>query len=682
MEKPLKFLFLAEFAAELECFLAYCKRENMDVSEFLIVSLQPEVKVFCKKRGLKHTDTMPFFDNDSHRGALIRSHELSTLIFNNLSFRFESSVNQLFMDTFLYYSRFYLNNFLWILEVMKGIKSKYGEAGIYVFKRDISLENCASKIDPFLSERDQFISSLVEKFCRQNLLKVKIVEENQSSVYESDKKERQRTVDILRKFSQRLYKRKLLRLSHFKTVFITTPFYNLDRLCKDIQTRFGNIIAVTNRPGAISTSGYIKLCLKELVGLLWKQVDHRDLMQIPVGLFHNDDKETSHRVLIDLKECFGKFARKFHSEFIYENCSLWDEFNQKVETDLLASLAELFEVAAAQKVFLGHLNPNLLISCVSLGEYQSWAQKAHSLEIPALVVPQKMLVAPTDTYAQVEEYYIGRAQVTESYKNVSSQSPLVTEYLKWAGYEGSILETGNLILSRITSEKRQESRYAFFEEIGVAKRIIVWAPSMKTRRSRRFYVLETWDELLSAMEDVFDIVAQMEDVHLIFRIHPSEAVTKQEIHSLFSIPENVTINDEGSFDDILSLADLLLSFSSTSIQESLMNYIPVILYDKWKRYNHLDAYKVKGGKPRSLSSVYYVNDKKSLRVSIEWILDKLTKDKIPRDVFRGFAFGEGKNENFFNYVGRCLKQKKKRNTARLKREKAYPFQPDTKIRNG
>lgn len=643
----MKKVFITEFAKELNEFREYCNKSGIDSSKILVVALEPQVKVACKEKGMDYVDTLPFFYTVSHKRVLTKSHELTTLISENLSFDVTPSVNKVFMDTFIFYSRFYINNYLWIIEVMKGIKQAYEEIEVFVFKREVTGKNITfpSMLNPYLSKQDRFVGSLVEKYCRENGLKTNVIKEEETGTAAGDRKTVPGVLEnLLKGTARKLYKKKLNRLSRFPVVFVTAPSYNLDRVCGDIQAAFPNVLAVTDLQGTISTRGYLKLCLKQLKeGLLGRDMAEQ-LIKVPVHLFKPGQGKAGGG-LRKVKEAYKTFAANHLSQFIYENCSLWEEFNQKVETDLLPATAGLLDTAQSQRTFLEYLKPKLVISPVSTGEYQSWAEVSHSLSIPALVIPQKTLVKPSNPFAKIEERYIGRAQVTDIFDNAAAQSPLVKEYLKWSGYKGNIIESGNLIFARHGSGERKARR-----------KVIVWAPSMKTRKSRRFYVLESIDELTSAMEDVFAVVSRIKDVHLVFRIHPGDAITKEEIYSLLPVPANVSVSDTGVFEDVLALADLLISFSSTAAQEALINHIPILLYDKWKRYNHLDAVGIKNGTPAKVAAAYYIDEKEHLASSIKWILEEHTKKEVPPDIFKEYAFlaNEKKFDNFLNFVEQCI----------------------------
>ena len=67
---------------------------------------------------------------------------------------------------------------------------------------------------------------------------------------------------------------------------------------------------------------------------------------------------------------------------------------------------------------------------------------------------------------------------------------------------------------------------------------------------------------------------------------------------------------------LLSETSLTISFSSSVIEDSLYNYNPVILLDRWKRYKHCEA-EIKPNLKNK--SVYYINNDKNLLKCINTI---------------------------------------------------------------
>jgi hypothetical protein len=649
-------IFLAEIARELTGFLEHCARTGLNPSDFTIVSLEPEVKVLCREKGLTDVDTLSFFNTRSHQRVLGKSDELTTLIHDNLSIDVEKDVETVFIDSFIFYSRFYINNFLWIIEVLKGIHEKYGQFNAFVYSREAKTGDGGLRTNPYMIKRDQFVASLTAKFCRQYELPVHVIEEENVPVMETETKNDRMIHHLVKSLARMVFKLKLKKFSRFNTVFTTVPSYNLDRVCSDIRAQFPGTLAVTDLQGAISSKGYFRLFVKELLKLVTGKAIDRGLTSVPVRLFNMGGDSIRAGGLVKIKDGYNTFASQYRGAFEYGGCSFWEEFNRKVEADLLDTLAGIYEAAEGQRYFLHYLKPKLVLSPVSTAESQGWARVSGSMGIPSLVVPQKTLLVPSKEFARIEERYIGRAQVTETFENAAAQSPLVTKYLEWSGYKGNTIETGNLIFARLNPQKRLEIRDAFLKEIAAppGTQIIVWAPSMKTRRSRRFYVLESIDELTSAMEDVFDVVSRMENVHLVFRIHPGDAITKDEIYKLLPVPSNISVSDSGSFESVLAAADLLLSFSSTAVQEALINYIPILLYDKWNRYNHLDAPVVEADGPTGIAAAYYVHKKEHLAGCTRWILDQHSSKDIPVEIFNDYVFIDDRLPHFFRFVEACF----------------------------
>ena len=60
---------------------------------------------------------------------------------------------------------------------------------------------------------------------------------------------------------------------------------------------------------------------------------------------------------------------------------------------------------------------------------------------------------------------------------------------------------------------------------------------------------------------------------------------------LFQISSNNIKISNHTFSENLKKTSILISFSSTALEEALLSNVPVIIYDKWNRYNHLNKFK-------------------------------------------------------------------------------------------
>lgn len=634
MNNTLK-LLLVEFEDEVHTFRRYCQKKHLDLASFTIVALQPKVRLCIKNQepGLPCVDTLAYFDNDSHKRALEKSHELAQSLAESVSFE-DSYIPQTLKDTFIYYARFYINNYLRLLEILRGIGDAHEGKGLEIFAVNTESTGWGSA---FLTEKDRFLCQLTRNFCMVHNISFTAIPGNEGASEPRDT-DMPEVPGMLRKLAVLLLRNKLRRLSVEPVVFLSALSYNLDRLINGLRKRFPQLRAVTAVDTPMDFGGLLKFCLKEI--LLFGAKSTSGIIPIPIAL------------LIPGALGEGTFNVNFEGEktlFTHQGCSIYGIFKNRVERGLIKHLHKLEDLAVVQRGILEYLTPDVVISPVSIDSYMSWAESAKALGIPTLIIPQKGLVAPGEELPRLEQHYIGRAQVTEVFSHAAAQTPFVGDYLKWAEYKGEVLETGNLIFSRLNPKATRQ---------GIAvpdgKHIIVYAPSMKSRKAHRFYVLETLDELMSSIEDVVNAVAALPDAHLVMRIHPGEPVTRKEIEGLMDLPENVTISDSGSFEDVLSAAALTISFSSTSIQESLINGVPVVLYDKWKRYNHLKAPEFKEGQLTPMSSSYYINETERLRPAVRWILDNHTEAENEVQLFYDCIFPARYRENFAVFIKQCL----------------------------
>ncbi|MGE5340265.1 MAG: hypothetical protein ACM3SY_02180 [Candidatus Omnitrophota bacterium] len=643
-------LVLIEFPDEVETFLDYCQKNALDPASFLLIALQPSVTVSCKEKNLSSIDTLSFFTNESHVRAVRESHRMTRVIKEKLEFPGDLSLKNTLLDTFIYYSRFYINNYLRILEIMIGIKQRYPSAVVYAVRKHREPDPdpwMRWGQEPFLSKRDRLVAPMVEVFCKHHGMAYVEIPAEASKPASKPSKLKNIFKTFMKPIARVLVTRKLRKLSETGVALFAAPSYNLTRVCHDIRWRFPHVMGAFITQQNLTFLGYIKVCFKRM---------KKTSASIPLSLFDPGPKRKTRATLDRLKESYQHFMSQWGNTFVYENCPFIETWNRNVTNDLLMYLYYLCRLARGQQTILENLKPGIVISPVATAFFQSWGELARKSAIPAIVIPQKGLLVPRNEYAKIEEYHIGRAQVTDDFDHAAAQSPLTAGYMKWAGYKGKIMETANLIFSRVDITTREKKRITLFPHIPFEKKIIVYAPSMKSRKSCRFYVLETLDELLASLRDVMHAVAKIPDTHLVVRIHPGEPITPKEIETLLDLPPNVTISNKGTFEDTLSAADLVVSFSSTIIQESLLNGIPVALYDKWKRYNHLDAPHVHDITPDTISAAYYIDDPQYLHSAMRWIIDQHENGNHLGTVFKDYVFPSRYTELFYDYIKECCQK--------------------------
>ena len=114
------------------------------------------------------------------------------------------------------------------------------------------------------------------------------------------------------------------------------------------------------------------------------------------------------------------------------------------------------------------------------------------------------------------------------------------------------------------------------------------------------------------------------------------------------------INRTGPFIDVLAATDILISYSSTTIDEALLNGIPVLLYDRWNRYNHFQTGIFENSESGDILPVCYVNNAEKLEQALNFMLEKKMMAK-PGDMdFHRYKYTVDYSEDFFRFIGETL----------------------------
>jgi hypothetical protein len=98
------------------------------------------------------------------------------------------------------------------------------------------------------------------------------------------------------------------------------------------------------------------------------------------------------------------------------------------------------------------------------------------------------------------------------------------------------------------------------------------------------------------------------------------------------------ISVDEPFLDVLGLTDLLVSFSSTTIEEALQNQVPVLLYGGEGRYQHIAAFDVVPGRKVEARAVYSIRSANGLADGLSSIIDVNGPAPLPEDMFHQYVY--------------------------------------------
>ncbi|MFC1646298.1 hypothetical protein ACFL2Y_03865, partial [Candidatus Omnitrophota bacterium] len=212
--------------------------------------------------------------------------------------------------------------------------------------------------------------------------------------------------------------------------------------------------------------------------------------------------------------------------------------------------------------------------------------------------------------------------------------------------------TGPLIFANTINSSSRITRENF--KINNDDIAILHAVVMKSRYGTRYYFIETMDEYISGLTDIMNYLRDKNNFKLILRLHPGCEITNDELLSLLPKNDNCIINRTGSFESVLSIADLVISYSSTCIDEAILNNIPVLLYDKWNRYNHFKTEVYSRTDSKDIFPVCYCNDSKKIGNAIEYMVKKCGSTKIEAINMSRYKYSQDYSENFYKFVNEAL----------------------------
>ena len=170
----------------------------------------------------------------------------------------------------------------------------------------------------------------------------------------------------------------------------------------------------------------------------------------------------------------------------------------------------------------------------------------------------------------------------------------------------------------------------------------MYAVTNKNFFNIQFYGVEQYYEFFSNL--VFlNSISDKNKLEILVQIHPNYHYLKNDLVNTF---KNLTFSTD-NIDKNLKKSYVTISFSSTTIEDSLFNKVPVILFDRWKRYLHF-----KPNKSNKKDVLYYINNKQDL-VNKIYDLKKMKEHDFNQYIFQGKS-----NQNISNVFNKILKLEK------------------------
>lgn len=583
--------------------------------DVLFIGMNPGIRALLKRKGLEVVDTSDYFTTASHIEALKKSDALVKWLEANAGFIDPGmGVSLAYRDFFIYWIRFTIHCCIWTIEVASNAIDMHGAEKVCAYLPD---KKFVASL--YIEPAEGYFGCIIRDVARSK----KITFENLSGGINRAGLSQRRTANyalslirfILQSVKFRIWEifvRVKNLFSKRRPVLFTTKFYNLDKLAQKFGKAHSGRRSEILRGPVIFTFGLSNTVIRLFAGRYSKKI-------------------------ISQKKMFGELEERIAEEkglFAHRGVSFADIISGKIRDNLGDHIMGLMLWTVKLSHFVDSSDATAFVSNGIRADDVILAELCAKKGVPAVLVSHGSHVRPKNESEMIEWGEHGRALLRAPFSYIALQTPVAEGYLDVFKTNGKVLKTGPLIWGKPVERRKSEVR------------VVMHAGTAKPANSLRPFVYETPDEYIRDIKELAGAVEKIPATVLLVRFRPSQEMSAKDLSAFVPFSDKVILNTEGTFADVLGTADLLVSFSSTTIEEALQNRIPVLLYGGGGRYQHTPGYELKPGQPVLRSAVYHVTEAKDLEYAISRILElKIEGESKDRNLFDGYIYNEGVREH-------------------------------------
>ncbi|MBM3251193.1 MAG: hypothetical protein FJZ11_00225 [Candidatus Omnitrophica bacterium] len=577
----------------------------------LFIAMNPRTNSYLMKKELPCLNTLSFFNNESHIKAL----EKSRVIVGWLEEKYKlvdikDNIGIGYRDSLIYFSRFACHYCIWAIEIILNAIDTYNPK---VICASVSYKTKTPSL--FVEYPEKYLGHIVNLIAHQRKIDFEDIAE------EVNKKSAPafilRAINCLKLSAKFVLKhiwfelwQGLIILTNQliknSPVIFTTKFYQMDKLAAQFKKEHPD---------------------KRLY-----------FLQGPIMAFSKNvrvQKKLFMRLVAAIKE--------ESSFFSYRDILFADILADKIEDNIADYIIGLMLWSKKLNRMIDLIRPALVVSAGNRADDVILAELCKQKNIPAILISHGSHVFPKNEYETIEWGEHGRFLMRAPFSFIASQSPLVEGFLGAFPSSDKIIKTGPLIWGRPVNFDKSKSLLKGMsggrQKLGKL-RVLLHAGTSKASKHLRFLVYETPEEYIQAISDLANAVIKIPDAILIIKFRPTSEISIEDLKTYIPFSDKVILSTEESFADILGITDLLVSFSSTTIEEALQNKIPVLLYGGGGRYQHIPACGISANTPLRKSTLYHVKRAQDLECAIKEIFS-LNIDRFnDGDLFKPYIYPE------------------------------------------
>ena len=613
--------------------------ENVELANIKakFVAMQPCAQALLKQKNKEYTNTLPFFGKEGHKSVLNKSAEIIDKLRNEFIIKDKHGIHATYEIDFFAQLRFHLHYWLVHLYIIDQAIAHYNPSS--VISSSLNPSKSFNLGVHGISNNDKLLADVVSAYCISHNINHKVV-------HTSDKVRFNSRVKLKSFIGLCVFETMLFLYKHlisFKVLFVSpNDSYNMTEVISRAQSRFEH-------------STWVQLFFHKLP---YKDL-FKELIQRRVWTFFTLSSAFSVRKSSIHKDLNVKIQRISDimitnpDVFEYSGVNLAPCLSRYIKDGLCWEMLKLeSQVDSLSRVLDVH-KPKFVFSASSSGVTYALGELCSKKNIPSMLISHGSHVPHKNVYAKAEWNEHAKLLINTHYQYVALQTPWAKRFIDDIQNLRSIpVVTGPSIFTGDRVKEHCSSREKLLPE-HKNKTIIIHAGTPKSPASMRPWVYETIDEYVLNINHLIQTVEKLDNFYIIVRFRPSWTLTLSSFRELLVPSDCYGIYEDGAFLDYLLLSDLLVSYSSTTIEEALQYRIPVLQFDPDDKYCHIPSSQVIRKNSKNLiSSSYFNGNINDLGYTLEWIRSNHLHNKnLPKNIWNKHIFSSVENIEWIDKIG-------------------------------
>ena len=577
--------------------------KNKKQQDFIILAISPSAQTKLLELNIPFTKSTSFFSKEDHIRVVEKGSKIIDLLEKNFELEDFYGLKHAYKSEFLSIFNFYFLNYSLSILILINNAFKELKPKNIILPPKIKIDD----IENHVTSETSLLGNLGELYFLNHKINLTFLKNNKKSL-------KRKSSFFGKLFMIFIFKAQLLTFKIFsknkKIIWSTSDSYNLPRVIDYLESNIEN----TLRVGGLNkkNKNFFSLILKRK---FWK------FFRFPPPAKQHERTDFLKRYDKEILK-LSNIIKKNNETFLFQGVNLKDIFIDYFNNGLKNKILETFEGGVAFNKALEIKKPHFLIANQASGFHYAIGEICNNKNIKAMLISH-------GTHVQKEDKWQKKVWDDHAKFMISSHFPYVAIQTSWAKefVDNQKLKvskkvlSGPLLFSKGTDSKNKyELKKKLFPK-HFHKKIFLHAASPFSWYVFHPLVNLSQDEYILHINECIKSIEKMEDSFLALRIRlksfPNMSIEK--IRSLLIESDCYEIYEDGEFEDYLNCSDLLISFSSTTIEEALQLKVPVLQYDPFDRYCHIPCTKMAKSIEPKLSSVYYVSNYDDLSWSLNWI---------------------------------------------------------------